>query len=82
MSGKIDLTKLSHEQLMHMVDVRGQALQMHHAADQQLLQMIEAEKLTDQHVAGYVKAKNDILAGLQVAEEKIMAGHTKPPLAN
>ncbi|SIQ23492.1 hypothetical protein SAMN05880590_102719 [Rhizobium sp. RU35A] len=79
MDTQIDLNTLSKEQLVFLVQVRGQALQMHCAADDKL---IERGELSPQRAEGFTKAKIDIMSGLMVAEEQILAGHEKPPLAN
>lgn len=82
MTDKIDLSKLTHQQLVNLVTVRGQALEMHHDADHKFMELIDFERLTREQFVSYVQAKNGILAGLMTAEEQILAGYEKPPVAN
>lgn len=80
MNGNIDLNELSKEQLISMVQVRGQALAMHNHADAVLLEKLEQDRLESGDLEKYITAKNEILSGLMQAEEEIMGGDK--PLAN
>ena len=80
MSENIDLNEFSKQQLLSMVQVRGQALAMHNHADAVLLEKLEHDRLESGDLEKYITAKNEILAGLMQAEEEIM-GSAKP-LAN
>lgn len=81
MDTQIDLSSLTHEQLVFLVQVRGQALAMHSQADHVLFDKIETKTFQEGDLERYMTAKNDILHGLMTAEEQIIAGHKKP-LAN
>lgn len=74
MEDEVDLNTLSHDQLVFLVQVRGQALAMHHDADTLLMEKLENGGLHEGELEKYVAAKNDILRGLMGAEEQILAG--------
>ena len=80
MSDTIDLNDLSKEQLIHLVQVRGQALGFHHQADEVLMEKLEQDGLEKGDLENYITAKNGILSGLMQAEEQIIGG--AKPLAN
>lgn len=80
MSDTIDLNDLSKEQLVHMVQVRGQALDFHHKADEVLMEKLEQDQLESGDLEKYITAKTEILSGLMLAEEQIIGG--AKPLAN
>lgn len=74
MADAIDLNTLTHDQLVFFVQVRGQALAMHHQADELLMEKLENGGLQEDELEKYIAAKNDILRGLMNAEEQILAG--------
>ncbi len=80
MSDTIDLNDLSKEQLIHLVQVRQQALNFHHQADAVLMEKLEQDRLESGDLEKYITAKNGILSGLMEAEEQIIGG--AKPLAN
>ncbi|MCY1668609.1 hypothetical protein [Rhizobium sp. SL86] len=82
MDTQIDLNTLSKEQLFFLVQVRGQALQMHRAADDRLFEIFEAGELTKDQAHRFMNAKLEILGSLAIAEEQILAGYQAPPVAN
>lgn len=79
MSDSIDLDNLTKEQLVSMVQVRGQALEMYRHADDALMEKMAAGLNADD-LQQYNDAMNNILVGLMQAEEQIIGGAT--PLAN
>lgn len=80
MSENLDLNGLTKEQLIHLVQVRGQALGFHHQADAVLMEKLEQDRLESGDLEKYITAKNGILSGLMQAEEQIIGG--AKPLAN
>lgn len=74
MSDTVDFETLTSEQLIHLVQVRGQALSMHHAADHVMLEKLDGGTLSADDIKKYVIAKNEILHSLMTAEAQIIGG--------
>ena len=71
----LDLNTLSKEQLISLVQARGQAIQFGAEADQTLFTTAGEGRLDSSAFHKFMNAKSDILAGLATAEEKILAGN-------
>lgn len=74
MLDETDLTKLTVDQLCSLVQVRGQAIQFDRQADDRLHQKITSGEFDVDTYNQFIAAKDDILAKLATAEEKILAG--------
>lgn len=72
---QVDFSTLTHEQLVYLVQVRGQAIAQAAQADNTLWDKLASSSIQAGDFEAFMDAKQSIMAGLATAEEKILAGH-------
>lgn len=74
MSGTVDLNTLTREQLVYLVQVRGQALEFNSNADRTFIEKLTGPDFTQADMNQYMEAKNAIALDFMAAEEQIIGG--------